>query len=701
MQKTSINTDNNPRELLLKKFNNNKYNGAQLNIYITLTELGNGKKHYGFNIIKINKYYPGYDIDFESDCRGLFNNLDVDLDHLENKYDFTEDEIWNRLYLSQSLGDIHNMALNESNRTTSLLDYDVSSKLPNKIIVKNPICYDDYCSGKGKCIIIVRSMICLCDEGYSGRNCHITNKNKRYLSEVHLKLWNYLTNNNEFTTLSTIDNVLLYKITYLVKSSTLFDDSYNNLIKYFFNFMDYLKTNNLNLILDENKLIFDTISFILINTYYDIQQFRAKNYNENNQNANYKNNETIGEVNLNNEQKNAVYDISYKITQFIPEIILALIKINNNDMFANYTAFDYTVKTITHSFNYINYFNNLHLNNRYQYNSYLPFIDAINCSDYIFGSTSFSTIFLVIINYHYDPLSYHSVYSYSASYSVDVFYATEIGKKLDVKACPHYIDIYFPLTLYNESEIEFINAHAKFLSEKTNYAINDPYITWPVFVHQNGSVSNKSRYERINEVLPMIKINCNYYNDKLNLVSNISDTIVSDKFYLICQTNHLSFYTMQSESSGLDYELAGIFFYLEAPQVFKCGSNWSNGCSILLIISLLIIAFFIILFHILEKNLMSTKSNLNNIKLEILKQNRLIYDESYLIEELTEANKMNDEENIAKNLNIKLETNKEDKDLKENLYLYGTKNQKYNDIAFKDGDKGLYLDNKKKRSRIQ
>ena len=361
-------------------------------------------------------------------------------------------------------------------------------------------------------------------------------------------------------------------------------------------------------------------------------------------------------------------------------------------MFENYTAFDYTIKSVSHSFDYLEYFDNLHINNRDKYNSYLPFIDAYKCADYIFGSTGYSTIFLVIINYHYDPLSYHSVYSYSASYSIDAFYATQIGTKLDIKACPNYIDIYFPLTLYNTSEIEFINSHAKFLSENTNFTVKDPYVTWPVYVYKNGTVSNKTRYERINEVLPMIKIDCSYYNDKLSLLSNISSTIVSDKFYLVCQTNHLSLYSIQSQSSGLDYKMAGIFFYLEAPQVFICGKNWGNGCTILLLISVLIFGFFIVLFKLLEKTLMITKNSLNNIKLEILKENRLIYDELDLIGEITKANKMNEQENMAKNLKVQLENDKYDKDLKQNLYLYGTKNIDYNDKAFEGGDIGDELD---------
>jgi len=691
VEKVEFELENNPREFLLSKFKDNIYNGIQLNIYVTLTEIESEQVHHGFNIIKINSYYPGYDIDFEKYTKGLQDNLDVDINNLSDKYYFSEVEIENRLKLLQSLGAIHNMALNGKNRTTTFLDYIYNetavSYQADNIIISDPICSDNFCSLRGKCMIIVRSMICLCNEGYAGKNCHLTTKNKRYLSEAHLKMWNYLTNNNEFSTLpsSTIsDYNYLKKLTKLVKSSTNFDDSYNELIKNFFKYIEYMKSNDLSFVLGQINLIYETISFILVNLYHDIAQFRAKNYDVT-ENKNYKNNETIGEANLNNIQINLVYDISYKITRVIPEFLLELIKLNKNDMSANYTGFDYTIKTVSHSFNYLEYFENLHINNRERYNSYLPFIDAYNCANYIFGSTGYSTIFLVIINYHYDPLSYHSVYSYSASYSIDAFYATQIGTKLDIKACPNYIDIYFPLNLYNTSEVEFINSHSKFLSENTDFTINDPYVTWPVYVYKNGTVSDKSRYERINEVLPMIKINCSYYNNRLTLLANITNTIVSDKFYLICRTNHLSFYSVQSESSGLDYKMDGMFFYIKAPQVFICGKNWGNGCSVLLLVSAFIFAFLIGLYIILERTLMKTKNSLNNIKLEILKQNRLLYDEKDLIEEITKANKMNEQENMAKNLKI-TENDKYDKDLKQNLYLYGTKDIDYNDKAFEGGD---------------
>ena len=191
----------------------------------------------------------------------------------------------------------------------------------------------------------------------------------------------------------------------------------------------------------------------------------------------------------------------------------------------------------------------------------------------------------------------------------------------------------------------------------------------------------------------MIKINCSYYNDKLVLLNNISNTIVSEKFYLVCQTNHLSLYTIQAENSGFDYKTAGIFFYLGAPQVFICGANWSNGCSIIVIISAFIFAFFIGLFMLLEKTLRITKTSLNNVKLEILKENRLIFDELDLLEEITKANKMNEQENMAKHLKVQLDDDKYDKDLKQNLYLYGTKNIDYNELAYKGGEKGDDFEN--------
>ena len=688
--------DDNPREYLLKKFKDPKYNGKQLNIYLTLTEIEDTSLiHKGFTIVKINSYYPGLDIDFNTN--GMQDNLYINIDDLESKYDFSETEIWNRLYLFQSLGDIHAMALNDKNRTTTFLNYYYDSKTltnyPNNIVIKNPICNDNFCSGKGKCIIIVRSMICKCDEGYTGSNCHLTQSNKEYISETHYKMWNYLTNNNEYSTL-TINKKFLAQITYLAKSSTIFDDSYNVLIQNFFNFLDYLKQNYFDLLIDQIQLIFDTISFIIINMYHDIQQFRAINFFSQN-NPTYKVNENIPEVDLTQDQIDLVYDLSNKITTIIPELILYLVKKNEANDMQNYTAFDFTIQGVSHSYDYLEEFEMKYTNARDTYNSYLPYIDAYKCADYIFGSTSYNNLYLIMINYHYDPLSYHNQYSRSASYAVDIFFGTRIGEKLDIKACPNYIDIYFPLTLYNSSEIEFINSHSKFLGqndENIKYSENDPYVTWPVYVSDDGCISKKSRYDRINEVLPMINIECNYYNSKQDLARRITSTSVSDNFYLVCETNHLSFYTIQSQTSKSTYKEANNFFYFKAPRVFKCSDNWGNGCSVLFIIIFCFFGFFIGLFAFFEKTLMLTKSSLNNIKLEILKQNRLILDENELVAEITKVNKMNEQDNMEKHLKIQTEEDNVDKDLKQNLYLYGSKNVDYNEFAFKGGQKGADLE---------
>ena len=86
-----------------------------------------------------------------------------------------------------------------------------------------------------------------------------------------------------------------------------------------------------------------------------------------------------------------------------------------------------------------------------------------------------------------------------------------------------------------------------------------------------------------------------------------------------------------------------------------------------------------------------TKTSLNSVGLEILKENWLIFNELDLLEEITKANKMNEQENMTKNLKVELEDNKYDKYLKQNLYLYGAKNIDYNDLKFKGGDKGYYL----------
>ena len=96
-----------------------------------------------------------------------------------------------------------------------------------------------------------------------------------------------------------------------------------------------------------------------------------------------------------------------------------MIKQNQLDYELNYTSFDVTIKSITRDFDYENYF----INRKTIYKSYF---DGTNCQNYIFSSSSYSTLYLVIVEYKYNPLSYHKLYSNTSSYLNDVFFATPI-----------------------------------------------------------------------------------------------------------------------------------------------------------------------------------------------------------------------------------------------------------------------------------
>ena len=84
-------------------------------------------------------------------------------------------------------------------------------------------------------------------------------------------------------------------------------------------------------------------------------------------------------------------------------------------------------------------------------------------------------------------------------------------------------------------------------------------------------------------------------------------------------------------------------------------------------ISVIVFIAFQGLIYYWEKILMSTKSLLNNIKLEVLKENRMLYDDDTLLKELTNANKMYGEQDMANALKVKIGDKNEiyDRDLKQ------------------------------------
>lgn len=640
------------KEYLINKLNEEKYKDSQLNIYVKARDI-NSNVYIGFGRIEVINYEKGKDVDYSKHTIGIEAPI-------KDSITLNNDQIWNRLYVLNSLGYLYDTSRNDFNITLSLNDY-----YYKKVNIYNPECNEDFCSYQGKCYIVVRSLGCLCNYGYSGANCHMTNNNKEYLTKIYNEYWNLLTSNSNYDGL-VLDNNKLNQILYLVKAASSFVDVTSSFFTEFFNFVDYLQINKINLYISNYEILLETFNYILFDIHNSINSERINRYNEtlhseenispigrrliikNEEISTISNNDLLPNTNLSFIREYSYQTVGTNLISSIRNIILSLIKNTGLDYDLNFTSFDITVKSIDSTFDYESYF----IQRKSLYKSYF---DGSNCQQYIFSSASHAKLFLVIIEYKYNPLSYHSLYSNSASYLNDVFFSTPLGTKVDIMSCPNSMNIYFPINLYDTSKIDFITEFQSSYQTMAEgaYNKNDPYVTYPSYVFDNGEVSHKTRLQRINEWSPRFMLNCSYFDNNLKDFTQIKNISVSEDYYIRCGTNHLSAFTIEGFNNDEEFPIAGLFFYLKCPQVFKCGSNYRNVCFVFFIIFLVAFVGGEIYILLMDFSTIKAANLLDNIKIEIIKENRMIYTEKEIMDELIEINKLKNQKQLEKDVEFK------------------------------------------------
>ena len=684
-----------PNEVLISKFTDLKFNNSDINIYVTETNPISGIVKIGFTRIKVIDFSE-LDINLEDYLIGLDDDINVDSSDLSSKVFLSEEQIWNRIKTLSSLGEIPNIALTSINMTETELTFiennniNIDNFKPIGININNPICSKESCSIRGNCFIIVRATQCFCFDGYKGTNCHLTVNNKNCIENLYEKFWNYLTNNNNLNTLSSSDfnNKLVGKLLYLVKTSLSFSESNSNIINNFYLFFDYLYNNYPDLIGDNYQEFFLVFDYISINLYKDINYNRLYNYvskstSTTNNNLEEEDNiisqnlmrrnlkstpneikypedltdytqNVIYKISLTKEQITTNYDYSLKLIQYIKKVIsLETFKFKQS-LYLTFQGYDIIILSVTEHFNYTRYFINKIIENKDNKFYYKSYIDVSSCSSHIFKQTTYTSLFLIFIQYRYNPLSFYSTYSTSSSFLNDIFFMDKEGNIISLTDCSNNYKIYFPLNSYNRTKTNIILTHSNFIFNNPNIGPNHPYVTWPVYVFNNGTVCKKSRTERIQEVYKLMNSYCTYYDYYLKIDNRIEECNFENNYFISCNINHLGLFSLEINDSNVKYKTAHLFFYLEAYRIFKDYKNFINIGLFTFGFFFIIFIFGIVIISIIDyTKIQRTKNLLDGIKTAIFRENTFFYTSEELNDELNDANKLYNEDQMINDLEIK------------------------------------------------
>jgi hypothetical protein len=282
---------------------------------------------------------------------------------------------------------------------------------------------------------------------------------------------------------------------------------------------------------------------------------------------NYINGKANRSIDLNYAQQGDYEKTLNSLTTTLQNLILTLIKNNQGTTVIQYTSnnFDLEMTVVNENYDFINYFSN-------KSKSYLPFFEAKEClklySKAIFNIQSFQ-FWMVYLTWTSSPYSYKgSLYFSNNSPLLSISFYDLNGVYLDIRGCDN-----LPITQYinfnNPDMVDYINSYRYLLQDTSKiFSSDSSFYTDPVFVYNNGTISNITYDQRLNYFLP-ITFSCDYFDSKENrfVSSGVSFKNLTNNYFL-CESNHLSNFVVNGFSNPLPVQVPDKFFYLNKIFLF-------------------------------------------------------------------------------------------------------------------------------------
>ena len=424
----------------------------------------------------------------------------------------------------------------------------------DKIIKTEPQCVNGYCNDNGNCEVIDTAVTCKCNPTHLGKQCFIDKNGYADLAYWYRKMYERIMNQLNNSDSNPPLNDLLFNATYKLffaaqnffQNETFFEYDMKD-------FKNYLKTEN-NYItqnLNNYNKIFDFDVFYF-NYFYAIEA-QTKLTTKLNEGYQFRN-KTLKE-----EEVLQYKNYFEKFFKMIEEDTSFMI--NNYKSDYNYSCqyFNYYLVKIDENFDDEGFFESL----KTVLVSYKTSVLFMNCLKHYHSSFNY---YLNYIEYLVNPMSFDSTFypnTTSPYFSLKIY--NENGEEVNLTECPSDSLIKINMTFNAYDWLNYINEQ-KWLFLPENYKLeNDPVFRDPILIRKDGSISDDTVEERI-------KTYYRYYNivglvytpNQVNLYEYTSILFknISDAFYLLFETNHLSGFSSMLIPNPMKFIIDGRFFYL-------------------------------------------------------------------------------------------------------------------------------------------
>ena len=546
----------------------------------------------------------------------LVTNLTTNLYSLENALkeyylpdkQFTTLELLHISELLQSLGyDIYKVLLPTFYQTQY---YPSSDK--TMVAKTDPSCIGNMCNLRGNCRLVDEFLVCFCNDGYVGRNCHIPKNDADSLlnayKELYYKLIGTMQGTLSYNEFKVIHNIF-DGAKYFAEDPTFFSVE----LETFLNMAMNVYGNSI----DENTYeYFDLLDDYY---YYELERLNKKRIQKMVDTGLSFRNLSI-DVADQQEFKEAFSYIHTKLNTIINYV--ASLHINTQISYTYETTNLYIViKSVNPTFDETSFFSKRKEN----YHSFPRFMSCLNYIENTKLNNPYFQTFMIYIEYLNFPFGYNNtIYDINTSPLIELrFLDATNGKTFDLSDCvgPAYINIDMPLTNYRW--LDQVNLQRDLYDPKNYKTPDDPIFSDPIYINKSGYVSNDTVEQRIAKYHRVYNFSSRYYDaDKDAFLDDgvINTNFTSDTNFIEFNTSHLTRFSTFFVLNNATFKVSGRFFYVVRPELMKWKGNYDKNFG--LIVFIILVGVYVLFSFILgcyDSIYFVQETLLESLKKEIVK----------------------------------------------------------------------------------
>ena len=481
-----------------------------------------------------------------------------------------------------------------------------------EVLMEDPTCITEYCNGNGKCGLVDEFIICHCNEGWTGRYCHIDKNGQDKLQEYMNQLFGIIKSSLE-DSISWYQFMGLYN---LFKGASLFFNDIEFFSNYIEEYFSYAMTALSSSIANNTYEYLEILDF-----YYSFEMMRMEKLKQD----------------IQYEKNNFERNISLSATQ-MAEFKKAFEYLNSELLvFMRFLANQNAVTRRSITFISENYYLavvpvNPSFNDKKFFQDrkaiYKPHVDFMTCLNYIemdkLANPYYQGYFLYI-DYNFFPFGYnYTLLVNNSSPLIEMrFVDSTTGKYISVTGCQgsNQLIIHMPFTSYKF--LEEFNFQKLFYDPNIYKSPDDPIFSDPVYIEENGIVSDDTIEQRIEKYSRRYNISTTYYDELFETFSLEGITYINftnDLNFIEFGSTHLCRFTTFMIPNNATYHPNGRFYYLGRPRILKWFPNYYQSFGSLIFLACLIFYFiYMIICLCYDSQYTDQEGLLEYIKREIVK----------------------------------------------------------------------------------